>query len=116
MAMTITGFWKSTTFYCKNHPEEKLELKQGPYSAYYGCKHEFDEENPCHNRLNLIDAEKILDHLMNEISSASLNGDITDLTNLKVVKNGIEYKVLYHNPLRHKISILVDNKKILMNK
>lgn len=116
MGTTITGFWGSITFCCKNHPNEKMELKQGPYSAYYGCKHELDDNEPCHNRLNLIDAEKALQKIMDEINTASMSGDLINMTNYQLNLNGIKYKVIYHNPMNDKMSILVDNKKILTNR
>ncbi|ADU23773.1 hypothetical protein [Ruminococcus albus] len=114
MASMITGFWKTVTFYCKNHPEQPMELKQGAYSAYYGCSHEFDENNPCHNRLNLIDAEKALQKIMDNLTGANLMGDMPDLTNYKMSKNGVEYKVIKHDTFSDSISIMVDNQKIMM--
>lgn len=113
MGSTITGFWKSVTFYCKFHHDQPMELKQGGYSAYYGCVKEFEETEPCHNRLNLIDAEKALQYIMDVITKATANGDLINMTNYKFVKNGVEYKVVYHDPLNDKISVMIDNKKIL---
>lgn len=116
MGYTITGFWRSITFYCKHHPDVPMELKQGAYSAYYGCTKEYDEKEPCHNRLNLIDAEKALQKIMDVITQATKQGDLINMTNYKFVKNGIIYQVVYHDPLNDKISIMVENKKILMGR
>lgn len=113
MAVTITGFWATATFFCKFHPDVPMELKQGPYSAYYGCVNEYDEDHPCHNRLNLIDAEKALSKLMDILSTSSIVGDMPDLTNYKFTMNGIEFKVLSHDPMNDSISLIVENKKIM---
>ena len=116
MASLITGFWKTVNFYCKNHPEHPMVLRQGAYSAYYGCEHEFDDKEPCHNRLNVIDAEKALQKLMDNITGAALMDDMPDLTNYKFSKNGIDYKVINHDTYSDSISLLVDNQKIMMGK
>lgn len=113
MGSLITGFWKSATFYCKHHPDTPMVLKQGGYSPYYGCVHEFDDQNPCHNRLNLIDAEKALQKLMDVITKATFGSDLINMKNYKFVKNGIEYKVVYHDPMNDTISIMIDNRKIM---
>ena len=116
MGSTVLGMWSGVTFYCANHPQEKLVLKQGAYSVYYGCNHEYDEENPCHNRLNLIDAEKAIQRIMDKITEASFAGNLINLKNYKWNMNGIEFTILYHNPDNEHISILVNNKKILSNR
>ena len=113
MAYTITGFWKSATFYCKHHPDVPMELKQGAYSAYYGCVNEYDEAEPCHNRLNLLDAERALQKLMDVLTKSVQQGDMINLTNYRFVKNGIIFQVKEHDPMSDKISVMVDNKKIL---
>lgn len=113
MGSTITSFWASVTIYCKHHPDTPMELKQGAYSVYYGCRHEYDEKEPCHNRLNLIDAEKALQKIMDTITEANSFGDMIDLRNYSFSQNGVDYKVRYHDPLNDKISIIVDNQKIM---
>lgn len=113
MGSTITGFWGSVTFYCKHHTEKPMELKQGMHSAYYGCRKEYDEEEPCHNRLNLIDAGKALQKIMDKINETSMSGDLMDMTNYQITLNGVIYKIVYHDPMNDKISIMVENRKIL---
>jgi hypothetical protein len=108
--------WSGITFYCSNHPNEKFQLKQGAYSVYYGCSHEYDEIDACHNRLNLIDAEKAVQHLMDLINGHSFSDSIINLTNYKWTQNGISFKVVYHNNETNKMKILVDNKKIMQNR
>lgn len=116
MKSTISGFWQSVTFYCSSHPDEKLVLKQGGYSTYYGCPHEYDETHPCHNRLNLIDAEKALQHIMDILNQSLFDDQVFNMTNYTFTKNGVKYTIISHDTLTDKFEILVENNKMMMNR
>lgn len=104
MAM-ITGSWNKTTLICGNHPdgdEHKMIIQQGPHSLFYACpKHNFDKlekgETPCYNRINLVDYEKMLNHIADILVDAEINGEEICLTNYTWHSKGKEFKVLKHD-------------------
>lgn len=70
----IKNLWKHITLTCGNgHTEEVvMDLKQGPLSLFYACPKYYPEnrkekERACANRLNLVDFEKMLDHMTEKI-------------------------------------------------
>lgn len=113
MKSTITGFWRSVTFYCKHHPESPMVLQEGVKGAYYACPYEMREPEPCHNYITLKQAEQCLQKLMNTMTEAIKKGDMGNLTHYKFTLKGIKYYVMKHDPDDDSMSIMVDNTAIL---
>lgn len=103
----ITNFWGDITLVCGNHKVDSIEdypemvIKSGPYSMYYACpKEEYhkcvDGEVPCYNRINLIDYEKMLNHIMDLMVDAEDKNEKPHLANHKWKEKSREYEVLSH--------------------
>ncbi len=120
MAM-IRGQWRSVEVVCGNHDNDNniLVIQQGPHSLFYACpKYHPDNrktgEAPCFNRLNLVEYERMLDHLADILIEAEKNGQVINLKNYSWTKRGVTYTVLHHS--NEKMVIRVLNKKALMYK
>lgn len=104
----ITGFWNDIKLVCGNHKCEDIndyptmKIKSGPYSLYYSCPKEEianreDGEIPCFNRINLIDYNKMLDHIMDILVNADAEDKKISLKGHKWKEKTREYEVLYHS-------------------
>ncbi len=114
----LKNFWKQIVVVCGNHQGEEIlmDLKQGPSSLFYSCPKYYPEnredgEKACVNRINLVDFEKIVDILSEEVEKGLLNGQIVNLQNFTFKVKASEITVLEHTKGSIKIKIL--NKKAL---
>lgn len=104
----ITGFWDDIKLVCGNHTVNSIEeypemiIVNGAHSPYYSCPHHNVESaikqgvTPCFNRINLIDYNKMLDHLMKELVNAELRDEKPNLTHHKWKEKSRNYEVLLH--------------------
>lgn len=111
MKHVIYGFWKSVRFFCGYHNEE-MKLKEGGYSVYYGCPNELDSP-PCHNRLNLLDADKAIQHIMNVFVDDNVAGVVVDLNNHEWSYSNVRFKIIKADTSMQEVWIEVKNQKIL---
>lgn len=101
----IKNFWKNITVICGNHGENtsiKMDLKQGPSSLFYSCPKYYPEnrkpgEKACVNRVNLIDFQKIVEMMSEEIEQAESTGNRICLTNRVFKVRYTEVTVLKHS-------------------
>ena len=101
----IKNLWKHITLTCGNgHTEEVvMDLKQGPLSLFYACPKYYPEnrkekERACANRLNLVDFEKMLDHMTEKIEKGMDQGIEVNLTGYQYRdRKGTQYTVLKHS-------------------
>lgn len=112
----IKNIWDTIQFVCSNHPDTPLQIVEGPHSPFYACPKYFPEnrkerERACGNRMNLIDCEKIVSHVMDKIYQNLMDGIEENLENDTWTYKGIECKVLVHS--EEKIVIAIKNKKAL---
>lgn len=112
----IKNIWDITTFYCgHNHKEPvKLQIQQGINSLFYACpkykkENRSDDERVCANRLNLINAQKIIEYYSDLIEKEGFEkANITGATyNFKTIHT----KVIKHTLTQLDIEIL-DTKAI----
>lgn len=110
----IKNLWKHIVLTCGNHHEEEviMDLKQGPLSLFYACPKYYPEnrkekERACANRLNLVDFEKMLDHMTKKIEDGMDHGVEVNLTGYQYRdRKGTQYKVLLHSKDDLKIEVL----------
>lgn len=110
----IKNLWKHITLTCGNgHTEEVvMDLKQGPLSLFYACPKYYPEnrkekERACANRLNLVDFEKMLDHMTEKIEKGMDQGIEINLTGYQYRdRKGTQYTVLKHSKDDLKIEVL----------
>ena len=110
----IKNLWKHITLTCGNgHTEEVvMDLKQGPLSLFYACPKYYPEnrkekERACANRLNLVDFEKMLDHMTEKIEKGMDQGIEVNLTGYQYRdRKGTQYTVLKHTNDDLKIEVL----------
>jgi hypothetical protein len=101
----IKGTWGNTKVICGNHPveeQEEMVIQQGAYSLFYACKHynngQYTKDTiPCLNRINLIEYEKMLEHLSNEIIEADERNEVPNLTNHTWKQKNTTFTVVEHN-------------------
>lgn len=103
----ITGLWKGIKLVCGNHTVDndseypELIIQSGPYSMFYACpkgdeiNREFGEL-PCYNRINLIDYEKMLEHISSMIIDAEQNDESVCLKNHKWKDKSRFYEIISH--------------------
>lgn len=113
-----TNSWQNFTLVCGNHPDDhsnEMTLKKGPHSLFYSCPkylsiYKHIPGRSCNNRINLVDYERMLNHL--NAMAASGNG-IEDvcLKGYRFKDHGIEYEVLEHKDGKFRVSML--NKKAI---
>lgn len=115
----IKNLWKCTNFYCSyRHAPEKMILNDGPHSLFYSCPKYYPEnrepnEVACPMRLNLYDAEGILETLSEIIEADLENGIEGDYTNLKFTyKKNIIVTVLKYKKNDH-VDLDIYNKKAI---
>ena len=101
--MYIEGSWKNIVPVCGNHGGERIPMviNNGPHSLFYSCPKYHPEnrekgERACNNRINLIEYEKMVSHVMEIIAEEACKNNDIDLTNYKWTSKGIHYKVLEH--------------------
>ncbi len=102
MAM-IMGIWGNIILVCGNHKEQKqpeMVVEQGPYSLFYACpKHHIEQgEMPCYNLINLIDYDKMIDHISNELIKADEKGEKPCLLHHKWKRKSQQFEVIEHTP------------------
>lgn len=115
----IKNFWKKIVLICGNHPDEEIlmNLIEGPSSLFYACPKYYPEnrtpnERACANRINLVDFEKMVDHLSELYEENFLEGNLINLTGHRwVYKKVIEYEVIEHT--QDQIKVKMKNKKAL---
>lgn len=110
----IKNLWKHITLVCGNHHKEEviMDLKSGPMSLFYACpkyypENRTKEERACVNRLNLVDFEKMLDHMTKKIEDDMDQNIETNLTGYQYRdRKGTQYTVLEHSKDDLKIEVL----------
>ena len=114
----IRNFWRNVVVVCGNHEEELPEMmvQTGPFSQFYSCPEYLRErrtegKRACGNRVNLVDYEKMLNHLSNQLVE---HVGSFDLTNYRFKINGIEFEVLEHKKDKLKVKVL--NRKALVKR
>lgn len=116
----VKGLWKTITLICGCHKEEiSMGINNnGPHSLFYSCPKYYPEnrdksERACANRINLVDYERMLDHISLEMSKRLSNNETTDMTNYKWEdkKSHIIFEVISHTPEEMKIKMI--NRKAL---
>ena len=113
----IKNIWNEIEVFCGNGHNEliKMEIQQGPHSLFYACpkyhpENRGENERACNNRINLVDYEKMIDHISDILIDAELDGRVEYLTGHSWSANGIDFKVVDHSD---KIRILMLSKKSL---
>ena len=114
----IKNLWKDTKFYCSHRHEHPIEMSynQGPHSLFYSCPKYYPEnrgpdEPACPMRLNMVDAEGLLEKLSEYIEKDMEQDRIRDYTNLEFDYKQIHVKVLkYHDG---KFKLYIYNKKAI---
>ena len=109
----VKGLWKTITLVCGCHDEETvMGINNGPHSLFYSCPKYYPEnrskdERACANRINLVDYERMLNHISLEISKRIHNNETTDMTNYKWEdkKSYITYEVISHTADEIKIKM-----------
>ena len=81
-----------------------MQINNGPHSLFYSCPKYYPEnraadERACPNRLNLVDYERMLDRISDEMIQRIENNETTDLTNFKWkdCKSHATFEVIQHN-------------------
>lgn len=114
----IKNIWKCTNFWCSHrHEAIKMELIQGPMSLFYACPKYYPQnrepnERTCNMRLNLVDAEAILEKLSKIIEEDDNNGLNADYTNLEFDYKDIHITVLSYDKTGS-IDLNILNKKAI---
>lgn len=104
----ITGFWNEIKLICGNHPSETIDdfpemvIKSGPYSLFYACPKENSDaraegEIPCYNRINLIDYDKMINHIMDILVNADSEDKKICLKGHKWKDKTREYEIMHHS-------------------
>ena len=99
----VNGVWAEVSLYCGNHNEPiEMTIQKGPFSLFYACPKYFSEnraegEHICANRLNLVDFEKMLDHINEILCTEAMDNNNVNLKNHSWKYKGIEIKILVHN-------------------
>lgn len=115
----INGIWADITLVCGNHEKPiEMNIQQGPHSPFYACPKYFEEnrkedEHKCANRLNLIEFEKMIDHINEMICLEAMESNTICLKNHAWKMKGIEYKILVHH--EEKIVVQCINRPALTN-
>lgn len=98
---SIDGAWQNIIPICGNHNGEMVQMtiNQGPHSMFYSCPKYYPEnrtsgERACNNRINLIDYQAMVDHLMDKIAAEEHANNSIDLTNYSWKKKGTIFRVL----------------------
>lgn len=114
---TIKNIWKEIEVYCGNGHNElvKMEIQQGPHSLFYACpkyhpENRTKDERACANRINLIDYEKMINHISDILIEAEMNDVVENLTGHSWSANGIDFKIISDDD---KIRVLMLSKKSL---
>lgn len=113
----IKNIWDTIEVYCGNGHDKlvKMEIQQGPHSLFYACpkyhpENRHEGERACNNRINLVDYEKMIDHISSILIDAEMNGRVEYLTGHTWSSNGIDFKIIAHDS---KIKVLMLSKKSL---
>lgn len=110
----IKNLWNKIVLCCGNHKGEEviMDLKEGPSSLFYSCPKYYPQnrengERACANRLNLIDFEKMLDHLSDKLMDDEKNGVRSDLSNYSFKnKKGMIFRIISYSENEIKVEML----------
>ena len=115
----INGMWADITLYCGCHDKPiPMVIQQGPHSPFYACPNYFEEnrtenERKCANRVNLVDFEKMIDHINEILCVEAMENNNICLDNHVWKMKGITFKILHHSA--EKIAVSCINKPALTN-
>mgnify|MGYP000075122221 CR=1 FL=1 len=114
----IKNLWKEVNFYCSYRHEYpvKMEFNQGPHSLFYSCPKYYPQnrtadEPACPMRLNLVDAEAIVEKLSQVIES-----DIENNVEHNYRGYEFDYKMIHAKVIKYapgEINIDIFNKKAI---
>ena len=96
----LKNLWKDTEFYCSyRHEPKKMTIIQGPSSLFYACPKYYPEnrskdEPACPMRLNLIDAQAILEEFSKMIENDEELGIECNYANKEFTYKMIKVKVI----------------------
>lgn len=113
----LKNLWNITNFYCSHrHTPTKMEFLNGPLSLFYACPKYYEQnrepgELMCSMRLNLVDAEGILDKFSSIVLKDLEDDIIRDYTNMEFEYKAIHVKVLHYD--EHHLDLDILNKKAL---
>lgn len=104
--------WADIVLLCGNH-EEPIEttIQVGPHSPFYACPKYFEEnrnegEHKCANRLNLVEFEKMIDHINEILCEEAMCNNNVCLKNHSWKAKGVTYKIISHRPEKIVISFV----------
>ena len=119
MSKYIKNLWGRIELICGNHDTEDvvMDIKEGPSSPFYACPKYYPEnrtsdERACVNRINMIDFEKMLDHVQDNILEMEAQGTQGNLLHQKWKYKSIEFEIIGYDP-HGKIKIKMINRKAL---
>ena len=113
----IKNLWKDTKFCCSHrHEPVQMVYNNGPHSLFYSCPKYYPEnrnagEQACPMRLNMVDAEGILEKLSSMIESDMANDIEKNYTGIEFDYKSIHVKILKHHEDQFELNIY--NKKAL---
>lgn len=117
MLTVIKNLWKETEFYCSHrHEPVKMSYNSGPHSLFYSCPKYYpdnrnENEQACPMRINMVDAEAVLEKLSAYIEDDWANDIERDYTNFEFDYKSVHVKVLEYHDGHFKLNIF--NKKAL---
>lgn len=118
--MLIKNLWGKIHLFCGNHGEDEtieMTIHEGSdtmKTAFYSCPKYYPDnrekdERACVNHISVMDFEKMLNHISDEIGKGIKNGEEIDLKGYKWKDRYIEYKVIRFE--EEYIGVLCLNKK-----
>lgn len=110
--LKISNSWDKIIPLCPCHAGQRvvMTIQNGPSSLFYACPKYYPgnrtkEENACFNRINLIEYEKMVNKLMDQIARAELEMGSVYLTGFTWKEKGILYRVVSHEGDRIEVEI-----------
>lgn len=111
--MMIKGLWDKIKLVCGNHPDSDnmvMEIRKGAFSPFYACpkytQNIYNGGDYCLNRITLVDYEKMISHIAEEVNDMIENDEVPNLQNLKWTRNGVEFKILVYTNNEIVVSVL----------
>lgn len=115
----IKNLWKVTNFYCncRHTTPQKMQFVDGPSSLFYACPKYYPEnrepgEPSCMMRMNLIDAEGVLEEFSKIIEEDEANNVIRDYRGFEFDYKTVHAKVISYS-YDSGAEIIIDNKKAM---